>query len=129
MTYTLVNFSFVQPAKAYSKFMLFPSKSAANTVKLFGRTTYVLTAYNTFDDIKSYSNGEIGGIRLTYKLSGTYGGLGMGTVYGGPVGLTTGLGFMAGEMFYDVMTPYATEFTKAVARLEYSFKNGWIPGK
>ena len=89
----------------------------------------LLTIYNVGDDVNSYNKGDIGGVRLTYKLSGTVGGLIVGAASGGPAGLATGLGFMSGEMFYDMVKPYATEFTNAVGHIEYSLKNGWMPGK
>ena len=105
------------------------ARKAALSATVLSRTTTLLTAYNAVDDINSYNEGKIGGVRLTYKLTGTTGGLLVGTVSGGIAGLTTGLGFMTGEMFYDIVKPYTIEFTNAVAHLEYSLKNGWMPGK
>lgn len=76
---------------------------------VLGKVNNVVTAYNTYSDVRDYNNGKLSGARLSYRLGGTTATIGtstlVGTEAGGPMGtlagFVTGLGTAAGEIIYD----------------------------
>jgi hypothetical protein len=88
-------------ASKYSKY--------AKAAKVLGYVNKGATAYNTYNDINDYSNGNLSGARLSYRLGGTAAGIGTSAViggeFGGPwgavAGFLVGAATSVGEFIYD----------------------------
>jgi RHS repeat-associated protein len=100
-------------------------------MKGFGVGMNILTAYNFLNDASDYSNGEISGLRYSYKLTGGLSALGIGAYFGPIAGLAVSAGIYGGELTYDVAVPFTKSFINnfnyAFGVYSYQFTHWGIP--
>jgi hypothetical protein len=118
----------------------------ANLAKAFGAAANVATGFEMLNNITEYNNGEIGGGRLAYRLTGESSSL-LSTIltdaiigseagpWGTVIGIAIGVATPLGEIFYDRVLVPAADKTKdwlhefiinPIAHFESSLEN-WHP--
>jgi len=90
-------------------------------------------------NVHKYSEGEISGQRLAYRVTGTSLAVATPIIYGaimgseaGPVGtllgILIGVSFSVTETFYDeVGKPYVNKLTEGISNYENALRSGWMP--
>jgi hypothetical protein len=94
------------------------------TSKFLGRAAI---GVSLISDTKEFLNGDISSMRYTYRMTGTAASVFVASRLGGWPGTTVGLGFVAGEMFFDLGSWFGRHLVRALTDLEYGLKNGWYP--
>ncbi|OJW17962.1 MAG: hypothetical protein BGO48_15380 [Mucilaginibacter sp. 44-25] len=96
---------------------------------LGGAATYIGAPLNTYIDLKSMQNGEIGLGRFSYRTTSTFLGIGVGYYFGPiPGAIVGGLGW-ATEKSYDGFMIWLNATGKYVSDFNRGLSNGWYPGR
>lgn len=98
-------------------------------------STFVGTRVSIFSGGVALQNGQISSALFMYRTTGTaaslYGGVAIGTQFGGPygavAGATIGGSFWAGERVYTGINAWLRELSKGFTNYQQAVRNGWIP--
>jgi hypothetical protein len=119
--------------------ILTTARAYEKLTKSLGYASYIGAGLETGINIHQYSQNEISGARLSYRLTGTAISVATPILYGaiagsegGPLGTLMGIfvgaSFTAGEVFYDkVAKPSFNTLTSGAASYENALRSGWAP--
>lgn len=88
---------------------------------------FILSATTVAFDAVDYSNGDLSGVRFSYRTTVTVVGLGVGYIASGGWGaLVTGVGIL-GEHGYDAAVWLGNEISNETRKVENAIRKGWVP--